>query len=303
MAALVPNGGRYPGAIWDPIKDRSTMSNQVNRLTIHTSWTNVSDLYGPKKGSGGTYSHFYNPTSETMRQGQEIHHRSYADLDANGRAVSVEHQDERRDMPLSASQIDGDARLFAYLVLNHNLPNRIATPTDTTGLAWHRLGCRGNFGTYNRYDMLTWSGAQTRERWTTVYGKTCPTNPRIRQIPSIWNLAQDYIAGKNPDSSPVSPVPLPKPAPTKTKLLVDGDFGSLTKAALQRALGVLADGWIGPVTVRALQSHLGGLRVDGDWGPWTTRRLQRYLGGLTPDGVFGPVTTRALQRRLNKGTF
>ena len=57
--------------------------------------------------------------------------------------------------------------------------------------------------------------------------------------------------------------------------------GSQAIAALQRKLGVEADGIIGPTTIKA---------------------LQRYLG-VEADGYCGSITVRALQARLNTGTF
>lgn len=60
-----------------------------------------------------------------------------------------------------------------------------------------------------------------------------------------------------------------------------GTGGSDVVRALQRKLGVGADGYLGPNTIKA---------------------LQRYLG-VKADGFFGPTTVRALQARLNAGTF
>ena len=57
--------------------------------------------------------------------------------------------------------------------------------------------------------------------------------------------------------------------------------GSQAIAALQRKLGVEADGIIGPTTIKA---------------------LQRYLG-VEADGYCGSITVCALQARLNAGTF
>lgn len=84
-------------------------------------------------------------------------------------------------------------------------------------------------------------------------------------------------------------------------LEVDGDFGPLTRKALQRALGVDDDGDIGPITKKALQRRVG-VEDDGDIGPDTKRALQRRVGA-TVDGAWGPETTKALQRALNAGTF
>jgi hypothetical protein len=42
--------------------------------------------------------------------------------------------------------------------------------------------------------------------------------------------------------------------------------------------------------------------VDGDIGPVTIRALQRHVG-VAQDGFWGPMTTEGLQRTLNAGTF
>lgn len=188
---------RLPWAVWDPIADRDKKAQSPIRMTVHTAWVDSADIYGPRRGQGSTYAHVYNPLEGALRQHQELNRMSRADLDGNGLTVSVENQDERREMPFSDSQLENMARLFAELVNapGSRVPNRIATVDDTRGLAWHRLGVLGNFGRYNPDDITTWCAHQTGERWTTARGKTCPTNPRIRQIPEIWKRAQKYIEG------------------------------------------------------------------------------------------------------------
>lgn len=52
--------------------------------------------------------------------------------------------------------------------------------------------------------------------------------------------------------------------------------GSPCIKALQRRLGVTADGFIGPITIKALQRHLG-VDVDGYCGKQTVSALQRNL--------------------------
>lgn len=83
------------------------------------------------------------------------------------------------------------------------------------------------------------------------------------------------------------------------KLVVDGQWGSGTTRALQKALGVNVDGDIGPATISALQRKLG-VSVDGQMGPATISGLQRLLK-VTADGQLGPDTVRALQTYLNNG--
>jgi peptidoglycan hydrolase-like protein with peptidoglycan-binding domain len=99
---------------------------------------------------------------------------------------------------------------------------------------------------------------------------------------------------------------------------VDGDFGLLTKAALQAfqsSRGLAADGEVGPQTwpqliiqvqqgsngdaVRAVQSQIHSrgdgasqVAVDGVFGPVTDAAVRAFqtLLGLTVDGIVGPQT-------------
>lgn len=82
----------------------------------------------------------------------------------------------------------------------------------------------------------------------------------------------------------------------------DGIMGPVTAKATQEWLGVKVDGWWGRKTITALQSRVGAT-TDGIWGPKTAAALRRYLdrdadGGddLTVDGILGANTIRALQR-------
>ena len=60
-----------------------------------------------------------------------------------------------------------------------------------------------------------------------------------------------------------------------------GGTGSQLVTAVQRRLGVRADGLLGPATIKAIQRHLG----------------------VSADGHFGHATVKALQTRLNTGKF
>ena len=171
--------------VWDPVTGRSSTPIRPRMMTIHTAVTNSQDIYGPGLGPGRTHSHFYNPKNGVLRQHQEINKQAYADGGGNSFCVSVEHWDgypngapgywrHGSDVPpLTDSQIENDARLFAHLVTHFGIPNRIATPDNLTGLGWHRLGVKGNFGTYNPRDRKTWSRAQTGANFSNATGKVC----------------------------------------------------------------------------------------------------------------------------------
>lgn len=111
-------------------------------------------------------------------------------------------------------------------------------------------------------------------------------------------------------------VPQPPPVvvnnpthPTGPQLVVDGDLGPKTITAWQRVMGTPQDGVISkPSTlVKRVQLAMGfpGTKADGYLGPITWRAIQSRLGlwGSNVDGIPGPITIRALQSKLNTGKF
>lgn len=203
--------------VWDPVSGRSSTPIRPRMMTIHTAVTNSQDIYGPGLGPGRTHSHFYNPKSGTLRQHQEIDKQAFADGGGNSFCVSVEHWDgypsgapgywkHGSDVPpLTDSQIENDARLFAHLVTHFGVPNRIATPDNLTGLGWHRLGVQGNFGAYNARDRKTWSRAQSGANFSNARGKVCPGDRRIDQIQAIFDRAQEYLRAGTSKPATITP--------------------------------------------------------------------------------------------------
>jgi peptidoglycan hydrolase-like protein with peptidoglycan-binding domain len=90
---------------------------------------------------------------------------------------------------------------------------------------------------------------------------------------------------------------------TKAPLIVDGSFGPATIRQWQKVMGTTQDGVISKPSelVRAVQRRLG-VAADGLLGPNTWRAIQRRIG-VAADGIPGPITIKALQRRLNTGKF
>ena len=81
------------------------------------------------------------------------------------------------------------------------------------------------------------------------------------------------------------------------KLVVDGNFGPLSKKRLQQWAGVAQDGQLGPVSWKAIQRKVG-VSADGVAGPITWKAIQRLVGSPA-DGVPGPDTYRHIQAYLN----
>lgn len=318
--------------VWDPVAGRSSERIKPRMMTIHTAVTNGQDIYGPGLGPNRTHSHFYNPRDGKLLQHQEIDKKAFADGDGNDWCVSVEHWDgypngapgywkHGSDVPpLTDAQIENDARLFAHLVKHFGVPNRIATPDNLSGLGWHRLGVKGNFGAYNPADRKTWSRAQTGANFSNVTGKVCPGDRRIDQIQEIWDRAQAYLG-----ATMTVPVVQEKPTTNTTssrvlrthyQRVIDGQPGPYTWTAVQEFLrdrGLydrVVDGQPGPYTWRGLQSYLSvdgfyDRAIDGDPGPYTIRAMQTWLTKAghydrAIDGQAGPYTWRALQAFLAK---
>lgn len=179
-------------AIWDPIDGKSTTPMTPKRVTIHIAVTRSADIYGPNKGPGNSYAHFYNPRSGAPRQHQYMDREAAADLNGNSSSISVEHAGLVGDS-MTDTQLRNIAKIFAWAVLHCGVPNRIATVGNVNGLAWHRLGIDGNFGTYDPKVRTTWCRKQTGAVWSSVTGKTCPTNNFIHQIPTVYSKAQYWL--------------------------------------------------------------------------------------------------------------
>jgi GH25 family lysozyme M1 (1,4-beta-N-acetylmuramidase) len=78
-------------------------------------------------------------------------------------------------------------------------------------------------------------------------------------------------------------------------------LGSDYVTKLQKALGITADGQVGPVTTKTTQSKVG-TPADGQWGPNSTKALQAFVG-TTADGQWGPLTTAATKAAIDAGKF
>lgn len=189
--AVVPTR-RVDFAQWDPIDGRSSTPMAAKRVVMHIAATRSRDIYGPGKGPGNSYAHFYNRRSGKPLQHQWLNRRAAAELGVSGSSISVEHQGVEGDS-MTDSQLTYLSRIFAWSVVHCGVPNRVATWNNTTGLAWHRLGVEGNFGAFNRKDRKTWCRRDTGEVWSSSKGKTCPTNKFINQIDDVFRIAQVWI--------------------------------------------------------------------------------------------------------------
>lgn len=157
------------------------------------------------------------------------------------------------------------------------------------------------------------------------------TKVEVIEFQAKYGLVKDGIAGSNTLNKINQLLKGNTPKPSKpiiaqpnNTISVDGYWGRETTRALQKSLGIYADGILsgqypnattkaipscdfktrtGSNAVKALQRKIGA-RVDGYIGPATIGTLQKYLGTYIDGIVSRPSNiVRAMQRRLNQGNF
>lgn len=212
--------------------------------------------------------------------------RYVADADTAWAAPGVNNDGLQLEMAGRAGQNTSDwADADSKLILERGA-QRVATWCRTYGIPARRLS--------NAELAAGGMGIIDHNQASQVYGGThwdCgPNFPWASFMARAVYLVGGAVA--QPQTKPtVQPV-------TRIHLAVDGIFGPRSKARFQQWAGAPVDSVLGPISWRAIQTKVGGLRVDGDPGPQTWKAIQRLVGA-TQDGDPGPLTYAALQRFLN----
>lgn len=178
--------------------------------------------------------------------------------------------------------------LVKYLMKKYNVPiNRVVRHYDAS-----RKNCPAQFNLDGKWT-----------RWTAFKKKLTTTTVQ-------------------PPKTEVKPATAQNSKPKVRQITVDGKWGADTTRRLQEVLGTPIDGVIsgqdrryitnilsaragqgGSLAIKAMQRKLG-VKADGYLGPNTFRALQKHYG--TPvDGVISPVSNvvMAMQRALNSNKF
>ncbi|MGH3504372.1 MAG: N-acetylmuramoyl-L-alanine amidase [Nocardioidaceae bacterium] len=189
---------RYPHARWRPVAryqpgGHSCQSMAVyRRVQLHTAVSNGESLYGLFAQDGNPVAHFYVYKNGTCEQYVDTRHRASAGLDSNPDSISIETWDgyphgwaNGSDVPeWTNEQLERIADIIDWANEVHGIPVR-ACPSSkpgTTGVCYHRQGC----------DPWRVAGGQ---HWSHSYGKVCPGDRRVAQVPAVVQMAQ----GKNPE--------------------------------------------------------------------------------------------------------
>lgn len=177
---------RMPGAQWLGEHSPQIPMTRYDVVCVHTIVG-----YAPAHAA-----HFSVKADGTILQSRDTRFRSAANLDGNYRVLAVENEDHGRafgawsgsDVPaLTDAQVLANARILAWAHEVHGVPLQLCpdSRTESRGLAYHRQGIDGNFGTY-RYPGRVQGG----EVWTKSFGKVCPGDRRISQLPAILAAAR-----------------------------------------------------------------------------------------------------------------
>lgn len=255
-----------------------------NRVSLHVAASETKTLYGYFNAEGRPDSHTYVRYDGSVEQYVHDDYWAFADLEGNDASFSVESQG-MGDGSWSDAQLETIAQIYAWQVKTRGVRVKLATDSkvgiSSQGLAWHRLGVNGNF------PALPSPLAGREERgggmlWSKSFGKVCPGEKRILQVPAIYDRALQIIGAK----------PVDNPIPTAPPVTIDRRKYKMQFLDLSNAQNT-------PVRDNHVD-NLQGLLLAAGYGP--TGLVDPRTG--RPDGIAGEATKKAVgdwQRRTNTG--
>lgn len=197
---------RMPGAKWLGEHSPRTPMSRYDVFCIHTIVG-----YAPAHAA-----HFSTHADGQIDQSRDTRFRSAANLDGNHRVIASENEDHGPAfggvprlpawVPLTDAQVIANGKILAWLNDAHGIPLQLCPDSrpGSRGLGYHRQGIDGNFGGYRFGGRVTGG-----EVWTSSYGKVCPTDVRIAQLPDILDVALTLNRGGSIASSQGDDMPSP----------------------------------------------------------------------------------------------
>lgn len=183
---------KMPGAQWQGEHSPATPMSRYDIVCVHTIVG-----YAPAHAA-----HFSVKADGTILQSRDTRYRSAANLDGNHRVIAIENEDHGprfggtptlpKWVPLTPEQVEANARILAWAHETHGVPLQLCPDSrpKSRGLAYHRQGIDGNFGSYKFPGRV-----EGGEVWTSSPGKVCPTDARIAQLPEILARARALVNG------------------------------------------------------------------------------------------------------------
>lgn len=182
---------RMPGARWAGEQSPGVPMDRYDVVCVHTIVG-----YAPAHAA-----HFSVKADGTIIQSRDTRFRSAANLHGNHRVIAIENEDHGPAFgPWSGSgvpaltdeQVAANARILRWVHKTHGVPLRLCPDSrpESRGLGYHRQGIDGDFDGF-RFPGRVDGG----EVWTEHYGKVCPGDRRIAQLPEILARARgDHAA-------------------------------------------------------------------------------------------------------------
>lgn len=201
-----------PGARWEPLGPTpgQALMRAHDIICIHTMVGSLrgTDAYFEQKGWGGTESHFGTGHDGEIVQWQDTERVAEANLNGNWHIISIENADRGTGFPawdvnnpakipaFTPQQVEANARIVAWACKKYNIPCVLIPDSKPgrRGIGYHRQGCDGNFSN---------GRVPGGELWSSAFGKVCPGDKRIAQIPQIIARANQLL------KAPVTPTAPP----------------------------------------------------------------------------------------------
>lgn len=173
---------RMPGAEWLGEHSPQTPMSRYDVFCIHTIVG-----FAPAHAA-----HFSTWMSGRLGQSRDTRFRSAANLNGNHRVIAVENEDGARAVPLTDAQVKACGRAYYWSHEEHGIPLEMCPNSrpESRGLAYHRQGIDGNFGSFDFPGRVPGG-----ELWSSSFGKICPMDVRIRQLPDIMDVAKTLKRG------------------------------------------------------------------------------------------------------------
>lgn len=282
----------YPDAEWLPVEWANARDDDTNPTcaVLHVAASEAVSLRGYFTSSRLACSHMYVRRDGSSEQYIRADRLSAADYRGSHRTFSIETQGGAAG-EWTDRQCETLARICVWLHQDYDIPLEMmgSSAYNEVGIGWHRLGINGNFPAA---PSLLAGRRQIGfgELWSGAFGKVCPGDNRIRQIPGIVRRAREIAEspsmppfGQGPGSGPLLPTP-----PSKDHNGLEYDMKRLD----------LRNAHNEPVRGRHVDNLQGLLMADG-YGPAGLVGID----GL-PDGVAGVATRRYVgqfQRKTRTG--
>jgi hypothetical protein len=205
-------------------------------------------------------AHFSTAADGTIHQSRDTKFKSAANLNGNHRVIAIENEDigpafgdwntkDGHAVPaFTTKQVEAIAKILAWAHKEHGVPLQLCPDSKpaSKGLAYHRQGINGNFGPFKHPGRV--SGG---EQWSAHFGKVCPGDRRIDQLPAILKRARELVQGEEFDEVATK---------AEIKEAVRDVVAEVVRDELTKQRKMLTDGGDGTGNVNKEQNNLQNIR-------------------------------------------